>query len=256
MKEFFTGIRNLFEAIPFIFKNKMGWTFLIPILVSILLFALGTYALSELFSLYLKPWVEESTQSERIPWLAGVLAATAGVLFAIVYFFVFAFINGYIVLVVLSPLFAWISEKTDRILTQSDYPFNWNQFFTDIMRGIMIATRNLFYELGISLLVFIITLIPIFGWLAGIAAPVFLFLLASYFYGFSFIDYNSERKRLNYRQSILLVRRHKVLSTTLGAGFYLCFLIPVIGSFFAGIVAIIATVAASKSAHELKIYQK
>jgi CysZ protein len=48
-------------------------------------------------------------------------------------------------------------------------------------------------------------------------------IIGFYFYGFGFIDYVNERRRLNITQSIHFVSRHKGLAFALGSVFSICF---------------------------------
>ena len=80
-------------------------------------------------------------------------------------FFLIAYLFGkYIVLILMSPIMAMLSEKTETILTGKKYPFTLKQFFRDIVRGIGIAFRNLFFQLLILLASCFLIWIPVIGW--------------------------------------------------------------------------------------------
>jgi CysZ protein len=173
------------------------------------------------------------------------------IIIKIAFFIIFTYINGYLVLAILSPLLAIISEKTEKIVLGKKYPFSIQQLLHDILRGILIIFRNLFYELFLNILLLIATLIPVLGQIIGILSPFILFGISSYFYGFSFIDYNSERHKLSVKESVSYVRRNGGLALSNGGLFSLFLMIPILGSLIAGIIAIISTVAATLAVLEI-----
>ena len=89
---------------------------------------------------------------------------------------------------------------------------------------------------------FIISFIPIVGWLISFVGN---FLVASYFYGFAFIDYTNERNRLSLKQSIQFVRTNKWFAIGIGTIFALCFMVPLIGGIIASFACIVSVVAAT-----------
>lgn len=250
IKGFSIGVRSFFKAISFIFKHKLWWTFLIPIGLSITMYITGFSFVDDLgdyLNQMIDNWLLTDSSSKFIIGLVKVLGGIAKILLQIIFFIAFYYLSGYIILIVLSPLFAWISEKTDQIINNNEYPFEWKQFFKDIWRGMALAVRNLFYELGITLLVIIINFIPVINIISTPLSVVFLFLLTSYFYGFSYMDYTNERKRLSVKESIQLVRKNKGIAIGTGLPFAVALLIPVLG----GIAAIIATVGATMAINEV-----
>lgn len=106
----------------------------------------------------------------------------------------------------------------------------------------ILALRNMIVQLLFSFLFLFLSLIPVIGWAISIIGS---FLIGSYFYGFAFIDYSSERHKLPFKKSILYVRKNKGFSCGLGSLFYLCFLIPMVGGIIASFLAIICVVNAT-----------
>lgn len=251
---FSTGFNSFFKAIPFIFNNKLWWVFSIPIVMNVLLYLSG-FALMDFLgdftSGYIDQWLDGNSSSKFMEMLPGILAWLVKFLIQVLFFFVFAYFSGYIILIILSPLFAWLSERTDQIIKKTDYPFSWGQFINDIWRGIRIALRNLLYEIGITLLVLIATLLPLVNVVSGPLAAIALFIVSSYFYGFSFMDYTSERKKLNAKESIQLMRKYKGMAVANGALFSLTLFIPFCGIMLSGFTAIIASVGATIAMNEI-----
>ena len=153
-------------------------------------------------------------------------------------------------MIILSPVLAIISEKTASIITGKKYPFDILQLTRDIVRAILIALRNMLIQLGFLIGFFIISFIPIVGWLISFVGN---FLIASYFYGFAFIDYTNERNRLSLKQSIQFVRTNKWFAIGIGTIFALCFMVPLIGGIIASFACIVSVVAATIKIEKAKL---
>ncbi|MFH2094528.1 MAG: EI24 domain-containing protein [Bacteroidota bacterium] len=245
------GFNTYGKALTLIFSKGLWWFFLFPLAFNILLFWGGIEGigfLGDWFNAKLMGWLHLD-QAEF--WGSGVLKTILEYLvkgiFNFIFFALFAYLGGFIVLIIMSPVLAYVSEKTEKILTGNDYPFSSAQLMRDMVRGILLALRNMFIELGWSVLFFLIIVVPVIGWLIRLLQidDVLLFLIASYFYGFSFLDYSIERQKLNVKKSVLLVRKRKGLALANGTIFSVTLFIPYIGVGLAGFTAIVSTVAAA-----------
>ena len=145
-KQFGLGVKTYGQAISFIFRNKLGWTFLVPIGLTVLLFIGGQALVSELID-YLQETILGWVNLENSGFWGGLLGGVVGFLTEIIFFIIFAFISGYVVIILMSPLLAYLSEKTEQILTGNEYSVGISQMIKDIVRGIFMALRNLFMEL-------------------------------------------------------------------------------------------------------------
>lgn len=157
------------------------------------------------------------------------------VLQLILMFFYFSWFK-YLFLIVGSPVFAWLSEKTESLINGTEYPFSLKQFFKDSIRGITIALRNTLWQTVYTISILFLSLIPLIGW----ATPVLALFIECYYFGFSMLDYTSERKGLTATQSIYFIGQHKGLAIGNGMVFYLFHLLPVIGWVLAPGYAVIA----------------
>jgi len=242
------GLKSYSKASSFIFKNKLGWYFIFPVLFNILLFALGFYSTSSLSDNAinaLSEWINiEAWDFWGASFLVALIKGFIWVVIRVLFFILYAYIGGYIILVMMSPVFAFLSEQTERIITGESLPFDIKQFLRDILRGILLAIRNLSVELFFTVLLFILSFIPIVGYLT----PIALFLVSAYFYGFSFLDYTFERKRFKIDYSVRFMRKNKGLAIGNGFVFSLVLLIPYVGVMLAGFVSIVSVVAATISA--------
>jgi CysZ protein len=248
-KQIAVGLKSYSQAIGFILRNRLAWTFLIPIILNILLFIGGLAIISNVND-FVKDSVFELIKIDKTTFLGGLMGGFLTILFEIIYFLVFAYISGYIIIILMSPLLAYLSEKTELILTGKTYHTGFSQMIKDIVRGIIIAVRNLLIELVFVILAFFISFIPVIGWLCAIV----LFLISSYFYGFSFIDYMNERKKLTIRESVSVGRKYKWIAISNGAVFSVSLLVPFCGTFVSLFVSIIAVVAATIAMHKTNAY--
>lgn len=220
--------------------------------MNILLF-IGGYTFIESVTKNLQDWIVGIVGLKESTFflsglLTGVLGGVVWLLLKVMFFFMFAFWGGYITLILLSPLFAYLSERTEEIISGKKYPFNPDQFMRDIVRGILISFRNLFIQTGWMILFFILGFIPVVGWFGALV----LFIISAYFYGFAFIDYTSERRKMKIRDSVQFVRSNKWLAIANGTIFSLFLILPFCGVLFSGFAAIVSVVAATMAVNEIQ----
>ena len=150
----------------------------------------------------------------------------------------------YSFLIIGSPLFAYLSEKTEAIITNREYPFSLKIFLSDVIRGIRISLRNILWQTVYSVSILFLALIPLLGWIT----PLVALFVECFYFGFSMLDYTNERKGLTASQSIDFIGRHKGLAIGNGMGFYLMHVLPVAGWIFApGYAVIAATLSLQQS---------
>lgn len=248
------GFSTYGRAISFIFTKGLWWYFLFPLALNVILLLSGI-GLKDLLDEVIRTWLlpllglTDTGDSAVAGFFSGLVSGVITWVLTFLLFFILAYWGGYIVIILLSPVFAFLSEKVEKILTGNDYPFNADQFMRDIVRGVLIACRNLFIETVYIVLFFII------GWIIPVLHLILtplLFLISSYFYGFSFMDYTSERRRLSISQSVRFVRRHKGLAIANGTVFALMLLIPFCGITLAGFASIVSVVAATIAMNEME----
>ena len=235
-----TGLSAYVKAFSFVFKNKMAWTLIIPLIINILLFSVAQTYVNSLLD-YLKSLSENWTFIQNSSFLSSIFTGAISVITEILFFIIFAYIGGYIVLMIMSPFLSYLSEKTEQILTGNEYKFNLKQLIKDSIRGILMALRNMFLESVIIIPVFFAGFIPVIG----LFTTMLMFLISAYFYGFSFIDYINERKKRNIKQSVKFIRSIKWIAIANGSIFALPLIIPVIGSHIAAFISIFSVVAAT-----------
>ena len=248
------GFKGYGRALNFLFKNKLAYFFFFPLLFNLLLFILGIQAVdyfSENINDYLLDlfFKENTISGWWSRFLNGFIYWTIWIVSKIIFVFIYAIIGGYLTLILLSPVFTFLSEKTAEIITGKKNKFSLIQFLKDLLRAILIALRNMVLQLCYSVLLFLISMIPIFGWIISLLGS---FLISSYFYGFAFMDYANERNKLTIKESVLYVRKNKGFAIGVGGIFSLCFFIPIIGGILASFLAIICVVNATLGVEEIE----
>lgn len=106
----------------------------------------------------------------------------------------------------------------------------------DLWRAVKIAFRNMLWQTVYLVTILILSFLPVIGWIS----PVLTWLVECYYFGFSMLDYNSERNKLSAQASIEFIGLHKGLAIGNGLVFYLMHLVPVAGWIFAPSYAVIA----------------
>lgn len=240
LEEIIRAVQSFFKAHRFIVANRLWKWILIPGILYALLFVTGIYffwqSAGALIDFVLsKAGVRTWLQKENIPWLNFLFLFGQLIIQFVLLLMYFSWFK-YLFLIIGSPLFAYLSEKTESILLQKEYPFSLRQFLSDIGRGIRIALRNTLWQTVYSISILLLAFIPVVGW----ASPLLALFVECYYFGFSMIDYTSERKGLSATASITFVSMHKGLAIGNGIIFYLMHAIPFIGWIFAPGYAVIA----------------
>lgn len=240
-KHLLLGYQAYGKAAKFIVANNLWWYFTMPLLLSIGVFYLGVYMNSLQFD------VLNFKNLSHYDTINGLIWMVLKALFYTSLGFMWMKFTKYFVVILLSPILATLSQKTEEILTENTYPFSIPQTIRDIKRGVQIALRNIFWEYFIFFVIFIVA--QFFG---GEVKSVILLSLplvfGFYFYGFGFMDYINERRRLNIEQSIYFLRNHRGIAVAIGSVYSLLFMVPYVGVVIAPIWA---CVAATLVMHEL-----
>ncbi len=240
LKEIITSIQAYFHTHRFIIRHRLWKWILIPGLIYAILFGLGIYLFwisssSAIEFMLLKTGVKEWMQKMQNSWLSFLLIFGQIILHLVLMLFYFSLFK-YLFLIVGSPLFAYLSEKTEAIIEGKDFPFNGKQLLKDIVRGIRLALRNMLWQTVYIIAILILSFIPLLGWVT----PLIALIVECYYLGFSMLDYSCERNKLSTSQSIAFIGRHKGLAIGNGMVFFLMHLIPILGWILAPSYAVIA----------------
>ena len=240
MKEIVIAIQSYFEAHQFIIKHRLWKWILIPGLLYAVLFTVSMYFFGKTSTAFidyltqttgLDNWLQRLQNS----WL-GFLFTFAGIVLWMVQMMIYFSLFKYIFLILGSPVFAYLSERTEAIKDGKVYEFNMRQIMKDAGRGIKLALRNSLWQTVYLIALFIFSFFPVIGWIT----PLIVILVECYYYGFSMLDYSFERQKLSPSESIRIVSNHKGLAIGNGLVFYLMHGLIGIGWVLAPAYAVIA----------------
>lgn len=240
LKEIVIAVQSYFRAHRFISNHRLWKWILIPGILYTLLFIVGMYFFW-ISSDNAVTWLSHRLGIDR--WLhrqsSGLLSfffmmgeLMIRLILVLFYFSLFK----YLFLIIGSPLFAYLSEKADAMLSGKDLPFNWPQVLRDMGRGIRLSIRNTLWQTVYMVSLLILSFVPIVGWIV----PVVALFVECYYYGFSMLDYSCERHKLSATESIDYISKHKGLAIGNGMVFYLMHLVPFLGWVLAPAYAVIA----------------
>ena len=221
LKDIIIAIQSYLEAHRFIVKHRLWKWIFIPGILYAILFGVGIYffwissgqAIDYFLSVTgVKNWMYTLEGS----WLKFLFIFGQVILQLVLLLFYFSLFK-YLFLIIGSPLFAYLSEKTEAIMEGRDFPVSFVQLLKDIVRGIKLALRNTLWQTIYTLSILILSFIPFAGWFT----PLIALIIECYFLGFAMLDYSCERNKLSPAQSIEFIGKHKGLAIGNGIVFYL-----------------------------------
>ncbi len=249
LKEIIIAVQSYYKAHYFIREHKLWKWIIIPGIIYTVLFIISMYFFGRTANSFIE-WLSLKTGLKT--WLdtygtglLGFLFTFAGIMLWLIQMLFYFSLFKYVWLILGSPVYAYLSERTDSIIENKTFEFNSKQFVKDILRGIRIAIRNSLWQSVYMISIILLSLIPVVGWLT----PLLALLVECYYYGFSMLDYSFERKKFTSSESIYFIGNHKGLAVGNGLMFYLIQIIPVIGWVLAPAYAVIA---ATLSLHDVK----
>lgn len=191
-------------------------------------------------SIGLETWLQHQTNA-----FLNFLFLMAGIMLRLILVFFYFSLFKYLFLIIGSPVFAYLSEKTSSIIEEREFPFSFSQLMKDAVRGIRLALRNTAWQTLYAVSLILLSLVPLAGWIT----PLIALFVECYYYGFSMMDYSCERNNFSSTESIDFISRHKGLAIGNGLMFYLMHGVVIIGWVLAPAYAV---VAATLSLHRIK----
>jgi len=239
LKDLFQSIANYPKALQLI--SKLGlwkYVFLPGIIALVLAIAIfyTAYGLSDNIGDWLIQWY---------PWEWGkaVLETIADFFGGLLILALGLIIFKQLVMILIGPFMSPLSERVEHYLTGEDSTANFSLKTTgyQVIRGVRIAVRNLFWELFLTVLLLLLSLIPVLAPFTTVG----IFLIQAYYFGFGNMDFALERHQ-NVSGTIRYVKTHRGM--TLGNGVLTTLaLMTVVGFLFIlpiGVVA--ATISVSR----------
>ncbi len=150
LKEIVIAAQSWEDARLFIQKHRLFKWIIIPGIIYALLFIVGMFffwssgndVISWISSqLGIETWL----QKERSEWLSFLFVMTGMMLRLILVLFYFSFFK-YLILIIGSPVFAYLSEKTEAIIEGKEHLFNWKDLKKDCLRSIKLAVHLSYYR--------------------------------------------------------------------------------------------------------------
>ena len=221
IQDIYRGLQVYTGAYGLISKLKLWKYFVIPVIISVVVFAMifvSAYGLSDNLGEWMAGiWIWETgkaTFTAISTFIAGIVIFAIGLI-----------LYKHIIMALSSPFMSPVSEKIEAYFTGKPAKnYVSTNFSKQLVRGIRIGLRNLSKELLYTLPILILKLIPV----VNIFSTVLLFLVQAYYAGFANMDYTLER-HFKYKESVAFIRQHRGLAIGNGIGFLLLLLIPVVG---------------------------
>ncbi len=221
IQDIFRGLQVYTGAYGLISKLKLWKYFVIPVIISVVVFAMifiSAYGLSDNLGEWMAGiWIWETgkvTFKAISTFIGGIVIFAIGLI-----------LYKHIIMALSSPFMSPVSEKIEAYFTGKPAKnYVSTNFSKQLVRGIRIGLRNLSKELLYTLPILILKLIPV----VNIFSTVLLFLVQAYYAGFANMDYTLER-HFKYKESVAFIRQHRGLAIGNGIGFLLLLLIPVVG---------------------------
>ena len=240
LKEIVIAIQSYSEAHRFISRNKLWKWIIIPGIIYSVLFIISMY----FFGKSATAVIEYLTHTTGLDgWIQkfrngflGFLFAFAGIILWLVLMLFYFSLFKYIWLILGSPIFSYLSEKTQSIIEEKEFPFEFKQLLKDAVRGTRLSLRNMIWQTVYSISLLLLSLVPVIGWIT----PLIALFVECYYYGFSMMDYSCERQKLSSSQSVEFITKHKGLAIGNGLVFYLMHALILVGWVLAPAYAVIA----------------
>ncbi len=126
LKEIIISLQAYYHTHRFIIKHRLWKWILIPGLIYAVLFCVGIYLFYISSSSAIEFMLQKSGIEEWIKnsWLSFLLIFAQIILNLILLLFYFSLFK-YLFLIIGSPLFAYLSEKTESIIEGREYPFQF-----------------------------------------------------------------------------------------------------------------------------------
>lgn len=239
LKGVYQGCSAYSEVYEIISRLKLWKFFVIPMLISFLVFSMilvVSFSLSSSIGSYIASFWSWDFGQETIHAISRFFGGLLIIIFGFISF-------KHIIMALSAPFMGPISK-----IIEDDINGVVSQVKTStpsglLMRGIRISLRNLLRELVLSIPILLFGLIPVVGFFS----VVMLFLMQAYFAGFGNMDYTLER-HFSYQKSVFFVKKNKGIAMGNGIVFMLFLLIP-----FVGIIFIIPFSVTSATIATLKI---
>lgn len=207
--------------------------YFLPGIISMFLFG-GFIYLGEYLSLNLASALENFFKLQEY---GSILYIFIKILVWICTVFFYYLVYKSLLLVIISPILGYVSERVETHLTGKKFDFTFKDNLRFLIRGINIGLKSFFKQMvGTCVVMLLGFIFPI-----NLSIPLLIFIIQGYFTGFSFMDYTLERYNLSPKESLDFLKKQRVYAALCGGIFTLLFFIPVVGIFIAPLITCVAT---------------
>lgn len=225
-------IKSFFDSFQIIKEAKLRKFYFFPGIIGIVLFMFFV-GIGDFISVNLTDFLENFFQLYKHHSVISIFIKILIWLCSILFYYL---IYKSLLLVILSPILGYVSERVETHLTGKKYNFTMKDNISFIIRSIDIGLRSFIKQMiGTCIIMLLGFIFPI-----NLSIPFLIFILQGYFTGFSFMDYTLERYRLSSSESMNFLKKQRVCSAISGIIFTLLFLIPFFGIFIAPLVTCVA----------------
>ncbi len=260
LKEIIIAIQAYGRAHDLIKQHRLWKWILLPGILYAIMFMISLWYFAHTSNNFFE-WLSQKTglnnwiKKEDVGLLGFITTMSSLILWVVImqlYYSLFKFFF----LIIGSPIFVYLSEKTAALLNHQELPFSIKLLLEDIFRGIWIAARNSVWQTVYLAAIIFLCLIPLIGW----CTPLLGLLIECYYYGFSMVDYSMKRNNKNASESIFFIGQHRGLALGNGLVFYSMHLLPFVGWVLAPAYSVIAAtlsieeISAEKTIKEPEIF--
>ena len=237
LKEIFIAFQSWQDASNFIRQRRLFRRLIIPGIFYTLLFLAGLYFFFQ-SSNNVVSWlsrqlhIENWLQKERSEWLSFFFLMSAMMLRLTLTLFYFSLFK-YLMLIIGSPLFAYLSERTEAAVEGKTFKLDFQSIKKDAWRNVKLTLRNAGWQTVYFVALVLLSLVPLVGWIV----PLVCLLMECYYFGFSMLDYSLARNGFTEGQSILFLGKHKGFAIGNGIIFFAMHIIIFLAPAYAIIAA-------------------
>lgn len=255
IKDFWIGVKSYFEGLIVIFQYNLWVFFLIPLALFFAIFYGGNWMLLQLDGVDLQSELSKiNFQQELTKITFQGIPSNAEELkllfvgFQLIFVILASKLNKYLVLILLSPMNTMVATRAEYVLTGNTYKFTFNQFLSDVFRGVNFSIRNLFTQFFIVLIWMAFTMVfPILDR----ATFWVLFVVGGYFYGASLLDYTLEKRKISMEKSYSFIFKNAGITLAIGLLFSSMFFTS-FGIMLAPLTGVVAGTVALNNKYDLK----
>ena len=262
-RQFILGLRHYAGAFSFIRANGLRHWYGIALIGTLAIMLAVREVLSagsELASAWLIEAIQTALGNEPTEWfLKGIEGTAEGLLWLLTLWLQFKF-TKFIVLVVLSPVFALATDAIAKVIRSEQSAFLEQDWKRSLVRGIRSAILLVLLEFALSMALFLcLVALPFFIPGLGILTLIFPWLsglLSIWFYGAASLDYAWEQLGFGASSGLRASWKYRGITLGIGLPFFAAMTIPVLGfvtgPLFGGLLCIVAglTVASQLQAKQ------